>query len=97
MRYKIKPIKDLNLTYAGQGPVEFSIFIKKGKEMSKEIDHVLTQNIVCPYCGYEHQDSWEWPDGDDNTACENCDKIFIFERIISCEYTTKKKDGDDTR
>ena len=27
--------------------------------MSKEIVHEYTQNITCPYCGYEDIDSWE--------------------------------------
>jgi len=27
-----------------------------------EIDHKFTNEIVCPYCGYEFSDSWEYLD-----------------------------------
>jgi hypothetical protein len=27
--------------------------------MNEEIDTEYKDDIICPYCGYKHQDSWE--------------------------------------
>ena len=59
----------------------------------KEIDHELTQEITCPYCGYEDHGSWEEND-DGDMECPECYKEFSFERIITVEYSTKKKKLD---
>jgi uncharacterized Zn-finger protein len=53
------------------------------------IDHEYTDEIVCPYCGAEFSDSWEFKD-DDSPECEECGKKFISRRDISVSYTTKK-------
>jgi len=47
-----------------------------------EFDTYLTHNLVCPYCGYEHEDP------DDMRAsgtypCQRCEKEFTY----SCDYT----------
>jgi hypothetical protein len=55
-----------------------------------EINHEYTEEIVCPWCGYEFSDSWEWSDYDDNEKCPKCNKSFSYERIVSCEYSTKR-------
>lgn len=57
--------------------------------MSKEIDHDFTDEIVCPHCGYEYQDSYEWHDyGEED--CIECEKSFSIERITTIQYTTRK-------
>lgn len=56
-----------------------------------EIDHEYTALIVCPHCGHEQRDSWEWSDeGEDE--CEVCEKPFTFERIVETYYSTRKND-----
>lgn len=60
----------------------------------KEIDCDFTKEIVCPHCGYEHQDSWEWgPDTgeyDSEGECGECGKAFIWSRYIETTYNTRK-------
>ena len=35
-------------------------------------------NVVCPYCGYEHGDAWEWCPSDipKEEPCDGCGKTF---------------------
>ena len=47
-----------------------------------------TDEIVCPYCGYIHSDSWEYEDGD--VTCCDCDLLFTVERNTEVTYTTTK-------
>jgi len=57
--------------------------------MSK-INHEYTRNIICPHCGYEHMDSWECGDSDDEFQCHHCEKTFGFEREVTVTYTSYK-------
>jgi hypothetical protein len=54
-----------------------------------DIDHTLTDEIVCPYCGYEFGDSYEYSEG--QTWCEDCGKEFSFYKYVSVTYTSFKK------
>jgi hypothetical protein len=54
----------------------------------RKIDHTLTDEVVCPHCGYEHGDSWEWGEGEQE--CESCKAVFMVEIIITVEYTTTR-------
>lgn len=59
--------------------------------MSKrEIDHEYTENIVCPYCGYEDEDSFEqYVDEDEKLiSCDSCNKKFYATRNIEVTYST---------
>jgi uncharacterized Zn finger protein len=56
----------------------------------KDIDHSYTEEIVCPHCGDEWQDSWECGDNDEFVECEECGKFFSYERDIDVTYSTKK-------
>jgi transcription elongation factor Elf1 len=56
--------------------------------MSKEIKHDYTDEIVCPWCGYRHSDSWETDPG--LQECENCGKSFYAERNVEVTYSTQK-------
>ena len=38
-----------------------------------------TENIVCPYCGWEDVDSWEAPNEDKHAYCPECDKTFEYD------------------
>jgi hypothetical protein len=49
-----------------------------------------TQAIKCPWCLYEHSDSWEVPDWVEEEECGNCDKKFSIERTTEITYTTLK-------
>ncbi len=57
----------------------------------EEIDHVYTDEVTCPYCGYEFMDSWEF-EGEDigELHCDGCEKEFIAHRNISISYSTSK-------
>ena len=55
------------------------------------IDHRYTENIVCPYCGHEHSDSYEYRPGEEDIGlveCEHCEREFMATRIVSITYTT---------
>lgn len=61
-----------------------------------KIEHEYTQEIICPWCGYEHGDSWEHlRDSDDNFQCNDCDKYFSYERDIEVTYSTQRKKCKD--
>lgn len=58
-----------------------------------ETDH--TTNVICPYCGYEHRDSWEIDfgagmEGDTEMECNRCDETFIASRCVTVTYSTCK-------
>lgn len=54
-----------------------------------DIDYSFTDELVCPYCGYSHDD-----DGEMNEAgtynCSKCDKMFNFEVDYSKSYSSRK-------
>lgn len=54
-----------------------------------EIEHSYTDELVCPYCGYEYSNSWELDD-DDELVCPECLKIFIYYREITYHYVSAK-------
>jgi hypothetical protein len=55
-----------------------------------ELDHTLTPFIICPYCGYEDFDSFEYRYNDGDINCSCCAKQFHYERNVDVMYTTKK-------
>lgn len=58
-------------------------------ETENEINHEYTDEIVCPHCGYEFGDSWEFPESGDY-KCPDCDNKFKFQREIEVTYSTEK-------
>lgn len=54
------------------------------------IDHKGTSELVCPYCGYTHSDSWELTSENGFSECTKCEKNFFYERDIEITYCTKK-------
>jgi len=77
-------------------PFDLPPMMMKGKKMEKqgeEIDHEFTDAIVCPWCGCEDHDSWEYHfDGDDQAEvdCRKCREKFTAERHDRVYYTTMK-------
>ena len=61
--------------------------------MDKEnINHEFTNEVVCPFCGYEFSDSWEFG-GDEDIGlinCESCEKEFYATRNVEITYSTQK-------
>lgn len=60
------------------------------------IDHEGTETIVCPYCGCEFQDNWEYPDEDWECSCQDCGKKFYYSRDVQVSYTSHKLKVDGT-
>jgi len=58
-----------------------------------EMDHSYTDEVVCPYCGYEYGDSWEWPDSGE-TECDECEKTFGYFRNVEVTYSSFKKEKE---
>lgn len=46
--------------------------------------------VTCPWCGYEHSDSWEFSDGDYD--CADCEKPFGVSRDESVTYSTVRRE-----
>lgn len=58
-----------------------------------DIDHEYTDEIVCPWCGYKFEDSWEFSCDDEDLGlidCYECDKQFYASRNIRVTYSTEK-------
>jgi DNA-directed RNA polymerase subunit RPC12/RpoP len=58
-----------------------------------EIDHEYTDEVVCPYCGFEYGDSYEFFTGcheNSEAQCEGCNKYFAMTRNVSVDYSTSK-------
>ncbi len=60
----------------------------------EEIDHEYTDEVVCPHCGLEASDSWEFLDWVDEHECGACGKLYTIERNIRITYTTTKIEGE---
>lgn len=59
-----------------------------------DTDH--TDEIVCPYCGYEFSESYEYH-GDDGqeVQCHHCDKHFELSVDHRVTFSTRRIDCDD--
>lgn len=56
-----------------------------------DIDHTNTNNIICPYCGYEDIDSWESSvENEEIEQCNKCDKFYYVGAEISRTFYTAK-------
>lgn len=49
-----------------------------------------TDSLVCPYCGYDEEDSWETADESYNYECANCHKSFAFETEHTRTFTSRR-------
>lgn len=63
------------------------------REMKWRNEQPLTENITCPWCGYEDPDSWEMHgERDEDYRCAECGKPFVVECDIS--YSSYRKAED---
>ena len=60
----------------------------------EEINHEYTDEIVCPYCGYEFSDSWDFNRDSEEIDCPECEKTFEYFREVEVKYVTKKVESD---
>lgn len=62
--------------------------------MNTEFDCEYTSQVVCPWCGHKHKDSWEFFASTRNEGidaeCESCDKPMRINEHVTIQYTTKK-------
>jgi DNA-directed RNA polymerase subunit RPC12/RpoP len=63
--------------------------LKLKGDWQPEFEHELTDEVVCPHCGYEHQDSFEFSDYGES-ECGDCGETFWHEREITYTYATRK-------
>jgi len=62
------------------------------------IDHDLTDEIVCPHCGYKMSDSWDYHMAQDDQIeieCDECGGKYKATCVITVEYSTEKLKGGD--
>jgi hypothetical protein len=57
--------------------------------MSEEIDCEFTSDLVCPYCGYVHEDDGEMNESGD-MKCYKCEKKFIYEVEYSKSFSSRQ-------
>lgn len=58
------------------------------------MDTTLQPRPVCPHCGYQHDDAWEWNfgpglEGSSERQCYHCDEPFHCERVVDISFTTQ--------
>lgn len=63
----------------------------KVKVNTSESDCWDTDEVVCPYCGAVHGDSYEFGEGEriGEMDCEYCGREFIAERNITITYSSR--------
>lgn len=49
-----------------------------------------TDEVTCPWCGYEYSDSWEFGESEEEEICQNCEKEFSFERHVEVTYNSSR-------
>lgn len=56
------------------------------------IDHEYTDAVVCPFCGHEHGDSFEYFQNQDEAEvqCESCGRDFKATCHTEITYCTEK-------
>lgn len=66
---------------------------KTDKPIMDWLDCFCTTKAICPWCGHEDPDSWEYGEGETDVECPSCRKPFTVEVTVSVEYTTEPKGG----
>lgn len=64
---------------------EQGIFINSEEAGDKD----YTQEITCPFCGFEDENSWEADDEEDEYECPCCGSTFSYQRNITVEYCSQ--------
>ena len=50
--------------------------------------------VVCPYCGYKDEDTFEYNEDESEVECLHCNRKFVYVREICVKYTTHRIDDD---
>ena len=62
--------------------------------MSEEFETWREEEIICPYCGYKYDDSWEFLGGEWETSgeeeCAECGKNFEWDSECDIKYSTRR-------
>lgn len=61
----------------------------------KEFDTWRTNEIVCPYCGHEFEESWDYNIGDNDVTieCVHCEEKFpVSSEQETFYYSAKRRD-----
>jgi len=61
------------------------------------MEHRNENEIICPYCGWEDQDSWEFTEESGTDTCASCDKEFNVFREVSVTYSTSRIDCEENK
>jgi len=56
---------------------------------TSEINTRGTDDPICPHCGHEQSDAWEFTDVVHEHECYACEKTFDIVRNITVTYTTR--------
>lgn len=62
--------------------------------MNQEQAIHYADQITCPYCGYEDDDSWEMTEENELHECGNCEKYFDVERHLRITYSSRPKEEE---
>jgi hypothetical protein len=57
--------------------------------MSTEIDCEFTDDLICPYCGYAHEDDGEMNEPG-QMECSSCDKHFSYDVDYTKYFSSKQ-------
>ncbi|QHW35725.1 hypothetical protein GZH47_33065 (plasmid) [Paenibacillus rhizovicinus] len=60
-------------------------------DLGDEHDTEDTEHAVCPHCGHEDHDCFEWSGDDAEHDCGHCSLPFSYTREVTISYTTVKK------
>lgn len=64
-----------------------------------ELDTWHENKIICPYCGYEFEESWEYETGGEieleETECYDCEKTFHLSIEYDVQYTTTRLEENE--
>lgn len=52
--------------------------------------HTNEQNVKCPYCDSENEDSWELSEDSGTCFCGNCHKEFNYTRELTAVYHSSR-------
>lgn len=58
------------------------------------IDHSYVENIVCPWCGYEYDESYLYEGEEEELECESCLKKFLYTQKVDIKYSTHRDQAD---
>ncbi len=61
------------------------------------MEHNYEENIKCPYCDWEENNSWTFEGEEDIYTCDNCEKEFNVTKSVSVSYSTSRLSCEDVK